>query len=131
MNNELRHHGIKGMKWGVRRFQNKNGTLTPAGKKRYNDAPAHDDYKRAHSNKSVREMSDKELREVNNRLNMEKQYRELTSSQQKAGSKFVKRFGDRAVDAWIITPIIVAGSKYASKYMSKGIKAAVKSVKKR
>lgn len=32
---ELYHHGIKGMKWGVRRFQNKNGSLTDAGKKRY------------------------------------------------------------------------------------------------
>lgn len=33
--NELYHHGIKGQKWGVRRFQNKNGSLTPAGQKRY------------------------------------------------------------------------------------------------
>lgn len=31
---ELYHHGIKGMKWGVRRYQNADGTLTPAGKKR-------------------------------------------------------------------------------------------------
>lgn len=31
---ELRHHGILGQKWGVRRFQNKDGTLTSAGKKR-------------------------------------------------------------------------------------------------
>lgn len=31
---ELYHHGIKGMKWGVRRYQNKDGTLTAAGKKR-------------------------------------------------------------------------------------------------
>ena len=31
---ELIHHGIKGMKWGVRRYQNEDGTLTPAGKKR-------------------------------------------------------------------------------------------------
>ena len=36
-NDELRHHGIKGMKWGVRRFQNKDGSLTPSGKKRYRD----------------------------------------------------------------------------------------------
>ena len=33
----LMHWGIKGMKWGVRRYQNKDGTLTPAGKARYSD----------------------------------------------------------------------------------------------
>ena len=33
---ELYHHGILNMKWGVRRFQNKDGSLTAAGKKRYN-----------------------------------------------------------------------------------------------
>lgn len=36
---ELYHHGIKGMKWGIRRFQKKDGSLTPAGKKRYLDNP--------------------------------------------------------------------------------------------
>lgn len=33
--NELYHHGIKGQKWGIRRYQNKDGTLTDAGAKRY------------------------------------------------------------------------------------------------
>ena len=33
--NVLTHHGILGMKWGVRRYQNEDGTLTEAGKKRY------------------------------------------------------------------------------------------------
>lgn len=32
----IQHSGVKGMRWGVRRYQNKDGTLTPAGKKRYN-----------------------------------------------------------------------------------------------
>lgn len=34
MNNQLYHWGVKGMRWGVRRYQNKDGTLTEAGKKR-------------------------------------------------------------------------------------------------
>ena len=37
---ELYHHGIKGMKWGIRRFQRKDGSLTSAGKKRYLDDPS-------------------------------------------------------------------------------------------
>lgn len=35
---ELHHHGIKGQKWGVRRFQNKDGSLTPAGETRYTES---------------------------------------------------------------------------------------------
>lgn len=35
---ELCHFGIKGMKWGVRRYQNKDGSLTPAGKRRVSNA---------------------------------------------------------------------------------------------
>ena len=38
---ELYHHGIKGMKWGARRFQNEDGSLTTAGKKRYGDESTH------------------------------------------------------------------------------------------
>lgn len=34
---ELYHHGIKGMRWGVRRFQNEDGTLTAQGRQRYKD----------------------------------------------------------------------------------------------
>ena len=71
----LAHHGVKGMKWGVR-------------KKR---PEAHEDYKRAHSGKSVRDMSDKELREANNRLQMERQYADLTKKKNK-GQAAVKTF---------------------------------------
>lgn len=85
--NELFHWGIKGMKWGVRRYQNKDGSLTPDGKKRYGED--HDDYRRARS-KKPRAMSDKELREAINRLQMEKQYAQLTATEKSYGRKFVE-----------------------------------------
>lgn len=37
INGQLYHHGIKGQKWGVRRFQTKDGSWTPAGRKRYSE----------------------------------------------------------------------------------------------
>ena len=37
MNNEIKHHGIKGMRWGVRRYQSKDGSLTSTGRKRQSD----------------------------------------------------------------------------------------------
>lgn len=78
---ELYHHGIFGMKWGVRRFQNKDGSLTPMGKSRKKsksaDIPTHEDYSKAHNKKSVKSMSDAELRARLNRLQMEKNYQTL------------------------------------------------------
>lgn len=90
----LEHHGIKGQKWGVRRYQNEDGTRTAAGKKRERDRseePAHEDYNKAHSGKSVKDMSDAELRTRLNRLQMEKQYSQLANSDTNKGKEFVSK----------------------------------------
>lgn len=83
MKNEyLEHHGVKGMRWGVRRYQNKDGSYTRAGLKRrqYEDSRS-DDRKQYDSlkGKKLHEMSNKELNDYNNRANLEFNYRQNKS----------------------------------------------------
>lgn len=40
---ELYHYGVKGMKWGIRRYQYKKGGLTPEGNRRYSDSEVRND----------------------------------------------------------------------------------------
>ena len=93
--NELSHHGILGMKWGVRRYQNKDGSLTAAGKKRVksnnSQAEPHADYSKAHEKKSVKSMSDAELRNRLNRINMEKQYNQLSGKTVSKGKDYAAK----------------------------------------
>lgn len=85
---ELYHHGVKGQRWGIRRYQNKDGSLTAAGRKRA--AKLEKEYtsltgrkpggsngnsgKSNSKNKSIKEMSNQELQERANRLNLENNY---------------------------------------------------------
>ncbi len=73
MNNELIHYGILGMKWGIRRFQNKDGTLTAAGKARYSNHLTKKDNKWIKKNaakitEKARKKSSKELIKYANEL---------------------------------------------------------------
>lgn len=95
-NGELYHHGIPKMKWGVRRYQNKDGSLTPAGKKRYGknstetEADTSSDSKPAtRKKKSVKNMSEAELRERIARLELEKSCKKLEKETTSRGKAFV------------------------------------------
>lgn len=86
-NNYLEHYGTKGQKWGIRRYQYKDGTLTPLGRKRLEKLTkeqsklltnSKQQEEKAPAKKSVKDLSDEELRSTINRLQMEKQLTELT-----------------------------------------------------
>lgn len=86
--NELYHHGVIGQKWGVRRYQNKDGSLTAAGKKRYDDQESwSSDAKTASTikNKKVKEMSNAELKKLNERMRLEQEYSKLNPNAVKKG----------------------------------------------
>ena len=73
----LQHYGILGMRWGIRRFQDKTGRLTAAGKKRYDDDP---------SNGSPEKKSSKTSKEVGNSF-IEKKLGIKLSDRQKTAIK--------------------------------------------
>ena len=109
--NELQHHGIKGQRWGIRRFQNKDGSLTPAGRRRYDDGDG--DGRRVENNtskggKTHRVPKNKSL----HRLKLEEKYRNQGMSQEQAEQAAAKRIKTEALIAAAAVTTVAACVAY-------------------
>lgn len=81
--NELYHFGIKGQRWGVRRFQNPDGSLTPAGKARYGKS-LYDEYsKNEYHSKTASDIT----KQLYNNENFRNKFYELQTSGDYSGQK--------------------------------------------
>lgn len=109
----ITHYGIKGMKWGVRRYQNKDGSLTSAGKTR--ERTKNEKRERSERSKNRRTASLEELTKQISRLETEKKLKSLINEDIRPGrtmaAKILKSGGEKVLSG------VVAGSMaYAVRY---------------
>lgn len=124
-NNELYHYGKKGQKWGERLYQNKDGSLTPLGRLRYQKnvnrvaSQRKKNLEKARAAKvekkkveeerkkqleagkiSVKKMTDDELKARIDRLDLEKKYIEAVRNTRSydRGKRFIDKFADSTID---------------------------------
>ena len=132
---ELYHWGIPGMKWGVRRYQNKDGSLTNAGRKRYakleaeikalkpkkvSKAEKAAETEKAARKKVVSEMTDDEIRERTNRMRLEKEYYDAAHNLAVANPQKVsagKKFMTSLVNEVVAPAAKNAGREWAEQFM--------------
>lgn len=144
---ELYHHGIIGMKWGVRRYQNSDGSLTAAGKKRYTNSdgslnekgkkkfgksvksePESETPKR----KSAKDMTDEELAKAVARARQEDEYNRLrpepvnaAEAKAKAKSDATKKLMNKVVNEVLVPAFISSGRNALQKALDKQMNKAL------
>lgn len=113
----LKHHGIKGQKWGIRRYQNPDGSLTALGKKRESSRNDKEKKARKAEAKNRRTMSDVDLKKRIERMKLEKEYKTLVDEDTAPGKKYVfeilSAIGKKTI------PIVAAGA------LAYGVKVAM------
>lgn len=116
---EFAHFGIKGMKWGQRRYQNKDGSLTPAGKKRYN-YPHQSERSNTQQpvKKSVSQMTDAELQRAINRKRLENDYTKLHPKKKSLGQKAMEKFTNDI----LVPEVTRAGQAIFREMLNSGLK---------
>ena len=122
-NDYLSHSGILGMRWGIRRYQNPDGTLTEEGKRRYgvgNSEGRQIENESKHWKKSdAKYLSDEELRKRNNRLQAERQYKELTTTDsEREKEQYKKDLKRKLIAAAIVTPLVAIAGAVGRKYIA-------------
>lgn len=139
-NDYLEHSGVLGMKWGVRRYQNKDGTLTALGRKRaaklaakYNKLVGKKDSsenntantKTSTKKKSIKDMTDEELRAAISRKQLEDSYKASYPQQVKKGNSFVKKVGGILINDMVVPAATDIGKQVLRSYMAKGVNKAL------
>lgn len=136
----LIHSGILGMKWGIRRYQYEDGSLTPEGRKRYGVKYEKAELKRAakekqkreaeeaklrkiqndnNARRDPREMTDAELQALVNRLRNEQAYLQMTGQQQNVGEAWYVKFGKDLAKKTLETAANKAGSAIGKKIVDR------------